>query len=164
MKALLRIVGLLVLAGLLYLGWARFFPSEPEKIRRTLVHLAETASVPAHPKTVGTILAFDRLNGFFMPDVEVIVDVPGEGVHTFSDRQELMQIIRAGWVNLRDMKIEFLDIVVRVNSEDSATAELTAKATQPGQKDFLFQEFKLQLKKKEGDWRIAHAESVKVLR
>jgi hypothetical protein len=40
---------------------------------------------------------------------------------------------------------------------------LTAKVVKPGERDFLFQEFRVQLKKKDNDWRVLRMEPVKVL-
>jgi hypothetical protein len=74
-----------------------------------------------------------------------------------------MQGVQAAWGRYNNVKVEIFDVTVTLGSaEDTATAMLTAKVTHAGDKDFFFQQFRTQLKKKDGNWRIARMDPVKV--
>jgi ketosteroid isomerase-like protein len=164
-KTVKRIVGLLILAGLGWLGWQHFFPNEEHRIRRMLDDLAQTASIPASESVVSTGLAVENLLSYATPDIEVDVEVPGEGRHLFSGRQEVRDAALLARRNLGELKVQFLDVdVALAGDKQTATAELTVKATQPGAKEFLVQELKLQLRKEDGQWRVRQVETVKPLK
>ena len=64
---------------------------------------------------------------------------------------------------LAGLNVEFLDVSVSVGpDQESATANLTAKAKVPGE-DFMVQELKFTLKKIQGAWLILRVETVKTL-
>ncbi len=164
MKIFWRAIFLLALAGGLFLAYRHFFPNDEGQIRRTLNQLAATATIPANPSPMGSLMALDRLRGYFVPEVEVTVDAL-EGHHTFADREELLQALGAARLRFKGVTVEFLDINVTVDSPGAtAAAELTARVSQAGDRDFIVQLIKFQLRKQEGDWRITRAESAKVLK
>ena len=54
-----------------------------------------------------------------------------------------MDAAKAAWANGLSLKLEFLDIDVKLDpTRERATAELTARATRPGDRDFFVQEFR----------------------
>jgi hypothetical protein len=160
-----RILALVAIAGVLALAWWHFFPNEEKRVRRMLDRVAQTASIPAKPSPVGMVMSLDRLQGYLSRDVEVVLDVPIEGRRTFADRAELMEAVKVAWANVRSVKVEFLDINLKFDAaKTTATAELTARVTQAGQRDFFVQEVKLELRKQEEGWRIRRAETVRTLR
>ncbi len=66
--------------------------------------------------------------------------------------------------HVNGVKIEFVDIVVKLDPDkQSATVDLTGKATMSGEHDFSVQEFKFLLKKVGRDWLIYRVETVKTL-
>lgn len=165
MKIVTRIVGLLVLLGLGWLGWQHFFPNEENRIHRMLDNLAEAASIPAHQSVIGAATAVDKLLSHVTQNIEMDVEVPGEGRHTFSGREEARDAALTAHRNLSDLKVQFLDVdVALAGDKRTATVELTVKATQPGAKEFFVQEMKLQLRKEDGQWRVSRAETVKPLK
>jgi len=164
-KILTRIGGLVILLGLGWLNWQHFFPNEERRIRRMLDDLAQTASIPASQSVVGMGIAVDKLLSYVTVDIQVDVDVPGEGRHAFSGREEIRDAALLAHRNLSDLKVQFLDVNVALAADKrTATVELTAKATQKGAKEFLVQEVKMQLRKEDGQWRVSRAETVKVLK
>jgi hypothetical protein len=164
-KTVKRIVGLLILLGLGWLGWQHFFPNEEDRIRRMLDGVAETLSIPAKESVMGMGIAVDKLLGHVMPDVEVDVEVPGDGRHTFSGREEVRDAVLAAHRNWSGLKVQFLDVnVALAPDKQTATVELTAKAAQEGAKELLVQEVKLQLRRQDRQWRVSRAETVKPLR
>jgi len=164
-KTASRIIGLSILLGLGWLGWQHFFPNEEQRIRRMLESLAETVSIPARPSVIGAARAVDQLLSCVTPDIEVTMDVLGEGRHTFSGREEIREAALVAHRNLGGLKVRFLDVSVALAADkQTATAELTVEATQSGAKNFFVQEMKLFLRQEAQQWRVSRAETVKVLR
>ena len=164
MKTILRILVLLVIGWLLLLGYWHFFPGQETRIRRMLGELARVASTPPNSSPLANLAAANELAGFFTKDVEINVDVPGEGRHTFSGREEVMQAAVAARSQSRRVKVEFLDVIVRLQAgKQSAVADLTAKVTQAGERDFDVQELNFRIKKVDGEWRITRVETVRTL-
>ena len=164
-KWLSRIAVTAVLAAALWWGWQTFFPSDERQIRRLLDHVAETASIPTDAKFVSGVLAADRLQGYFTPQIEVDVEVPGEGRHTFTGREELTQAYMLARSQRRGLTVEFLDVIVAVGADhQAATSELTARVRQTGQNDFGVQELRLQLRKVEDTWRINRIETTRSIK
>ena len=163
-KTLSRLIIFVLLAGVAFLGYRHFVPNEETRIRETLSGLAKSVSIPEKTSPVTTMMAVDRIRGYLMPDVEVSVELLADGKYAFTGREELMEAVKASWFRARSVKVEFLDIGIRLDGPDTATSELTVRATKPGESDFIVQEFSFRLKKHDGDWRIAKAESVKALK
>jgi len=164
-KWLFRIAAAVVLTAALGWGWQTFFPSNERQIRRLLDRVAETVSIPTDGRFVGGVLAADRLKSYFTPGIEVDVDVPGEGRHTFTGREELTQVYLLARSQHRGLRVEFLDVLVAVGPDgQAATAELTARIRQTGDKDFGVQELRLQLHKGEDAWRIHRVETTRSIK
>ncbi|MBI3853821.1 MAG: hypothetical protein HY298_26650 [Verrucomicrobia bacterium] len=158
-------VVLIILAGWLgFLGYQKFFPSEEKRVRLLLADLAEVTSFPANEKPLSRLASANKLAGLFSTDAEINVQVPAEGGRSIHGRDEILQIALAVRSQISGLRVEFLDINVGLDAErQSATAELTAKVTQSGQRDFGVQELKIQLKKIDGTWRITHVDTVRTL-
>jgi hypothetical protein len=163
-NTILRLLLLLVVGCLLLLGYWRFFPSQETRIRRMLGDLARVVSTSPNSSPLANLAAANQLAGFFTKDVEINVDVPTLGRHTFSGREEIIQAAAAARSNSRGVKIEFLDILVRLQADkQSAVADLTAKVTRAGERDFDVQELKFRARKVDGGWRIARVDTVRTL-
>ena len=165
MKTVGRILLLLVAAWLGWLAWQYFFPNEQERVRKTLSSLAQTVSLPEKSTPVTLMLACNRLQDIFAQDVVVEINVAGAGGHTFSDRAEVLQALQGAWVRTHGVKVDFLDIIPVVDAAgQSATADLTAKITVPGERDLIVQELKFFLKKQDRTWRVTRVETEKTLK
>lgn len=165
MKIATRLLGLVILLGLGWVAWRHFFPNEEHRIRRMLDGLAETVSIPAGESPVGTALALDKLLSCVTSTIEVDVDVPSEGKHTFSGRQEIRDAAMLAHQTLRGLKVQFLDVNVTLAAgKQTAAVELTVKATPPGAKEFFVEEMRLQLRKEDNQWRVSRAETVETLK
>lgn len=164
-KTLKQIFTFLVVGGLLFLAYTHFFPNNEKQIRKMLAGMASAACVPAKPSPVGAVMAIDRIQSCFAPNVQVNIEVPAVRRYTFADRDELMQVVKVAWANLRDVNVQFLDVNIELDaSEENAVADLTLKVTPAGQSDFFFQELKMKLAKIEKNWRVTNVDSVQVLR
>ena len=134
-------------------------------MRNTVLKLAETATVPDNSGTVGDLATADRLRDYFTADVEVAVEAPGEGEFHAVGRPEIIEAALAARKMFRGLKVQFLDINVTLGPDkQTATAELTARVTLKGEKDFFVQELTLKLRQEDHQWRIAKAETVRTLK
>lgn len=154
-RLLFRTIGALLLAGFCLLAWRHFFPNDPAQIRDMLERLAQSACVPAKPSAVAAALASDRVRNSFSTNIEVVMDAPGSRRSVFNDREDLVQACQAAWAGVPGLTVEFCDINIPVCGEDIAKAEMTVRASRPGEKYFFLQSFKLDLRKENEIWRIA---------
>jgi len=156
----------LLLAGLITLGlwgWRAWFPSPQQVIRKRLAELAQAASFSSNEAPLAKLAAVQKLPAFFTAEVEITVEAPGRSQQTFHGRDELLQAALGARSALSGLNVEFLDVNVSVGpDQESATANLTAKAKVPGE-DFMVQELKFTLKKIQGAWLILRVETVKTL-
>ncbi len=158
------LVLLLAAAGCLWLLWQRLFPNDERIIRQRIDHLATLLSVPEHPTLTGNLAAGDRLRDYLATDIELDIDLPGEGRRAFSGRQEIVQLAVATRPGLAGMTVRLLDVQVSLNPDhDQATVSLTGRATLPGRRELFVQEIKLTLRKEDSQWRIAKGETVRTL-
>jgi hypothetical protein len=139
-----KLVRVLIAAAVIALGiwgWSILFPNPEKVIRSRLKEMAETASFEPKEGTIPRALKAQKLTGFFTPDVELVLDGQGYGARTFGGRDELQQVMAAEMQRLRGLKVELLDIVVTLAPDkQTAVANLTAKVTPSGERDFAVQE------------------------
>jgi len=163
-KKIFHLILVLVAGVLAFYAYQKFFPSEEKRIRLLLTDLAGVASFSANEKPLTRLASANQLAGFFSANAEINVQLPVEGSRSIQGRDEILQVALAARSNLHGVQVEFLDTIVTLDPErQSATAELTAKITQPGQRDFGVQELKFQLKKIDGAWRIIRLDTVRTL-
>jgi ketosteroid isomerase-like protein len=162
---LFRIV---LIAGLIAFGvwaWHFFFPGPERLIGKQLSQLARVATIAPNESQPGGLADAQKLTTFFTPDAELVVDVPGRLQHTFSGRDEIRDAAAGVRATLRSLSVEFFDIVTTVAPDKkSAVAQLTAKATMPGENVPEVQRIKAEFKNIDGEWLINRAETVKALR
>ena len=163
-KSWVRLILLLVLAGLGFWGWRVFFPGPEAVIRQRLNKLARTVSFSGNEGNFAKVAHVQALPTFCTPDVEITVDVPGYSRQTISGHAELIEAAGGARFSPTRINVEFFDMLVQVApDQNSAVADLTARVNVSRDKDFYVQELKFQLKKVEGKWLIFRAETVKTL-
>ena len=166
MKRWLLRLGLLAgLVALGFWGWHVLFPGPEQVIRRRLNELARAATIAPNESPLARLYNAQKLAGFFTPDVEVMVDVPGYSLHTFSGRDNLIEAATGARSTFGSLTVELVDIEVSMNSDKrSARVDLTAKVNRPGESTPQPQELKVDFKKIDGEWLIDRAETVRPLR
>lgn len=166
MKRKLQFILLLLIAGGCGLFLYRYcFPDHEKLIRQNLASLAKIASFPKRPTTTANLAAGDRLRNLLSADITLEVDVPLEGRQTLAGRPEIIQAVLAARANFNGLKVQFLDVSVLVDpAGQTATAELTARATQPGEREFFVQQIKFTLKNEDRHWRFSRIETIKTLK
>jgi ketosteroid isomerase-like protein len=145
-------------------GWRVLFPGPEKVIRSRMVELAGTASFKPKDGTIRKALKAQNLQEYFTSDGVVVLDVRGVGARTLNGREEIHELAVYAMQSLRGLAVEFLDINVTLGPDKlTAIANLTAKATVAGERDFYVQEFNFMLRKMDGKWLIYRVESVKTL-
>jgi hypothetical protein len=159
----LIITGALVF-GLFWLVYSYFFPNDQTRILKLYRQLAAAATMPVKKTPVNTVMAMDRIQSSFEPNVEIHIESPIEGLSAgISGRDDLMQAVQAAWGHYNNIKVEISNITVAVDaSGQTASSTLNVKAQIPGERDAFLQQFRVQLKKSDNGWRIARMDPVKV--
>jgi hypothetical protein len=145
-------------------GWRVLFPGPEQVIRKRLTELARAASFRPDESPFAAWSNSQEVTTFCTSDVEITVEGPGHSPQTLNGREELLQAAAGVRSIVGSLKVEFLDTTVTVvPGKPIGFANLTAKGTVPGDKDFLVQELKFTFKKIDGHWLISRVETVKTL-
>jgi hypothetical protein len=157
----------LLLAAIVALGvwlWHGLFPSEEKVIRQHLAELAQSASFSGKEGSLARLGSVAEVGGYFSPNVEVSFDLPGQGHFDITGRDEIMALAARASDLPGGVKVEFPDVTIKISADkQAATANLTARAQQGGDRDFSVQEMKFTLKKINGKWLIVRVETIKTL-
>ncbi len=155
----------LVAAGCLLVLWRHFFPNDERRVRHCLAELAQAVSIPDRPTRTAALRADDRLWRLLADGAELDVQAAEIGSITLNGRPEIVELVMRLWGAIQGLRVELIDVQVTLAPDHaSATALLTAKATVTGEKDFSVQEFKIQLKQEDRQWRVTRVETVPALR
>lgn len=115
--------------------------------------------------TFSRLASGEKLRGFFTPDVAVQLDLVQHGQHSFTGRDELMSLVQAARTQLKQAKVEILDVVVQLSEDrQGATASMTVVAEINNEKYAISQELQMHLKKVDDTWVISQVTTVKTLR
>jgi hypothetical protein len=158
---------LLLLAGAVCLGiwfWTVLFPAPEKVVRRKMASLAANATFSANDSNLTRAAKAGKVAGFFADDAQIILDVSGLAAQTLSGREEIREHALGGFASLSGLKVDFLDVAVRVSTDrQAADVSCTLRVNINGNKDFGVQEMRFQLKKIDGTWLITRVETVKTL-
>jgi hypothetical protein len=129
-------------------------------IKQRLGEIASALSAPASEADVARIARIARLRGYL--DDKVLVRTGRAGAE-FHSRDEVIAAA-VGWKPGSDgWNVDFVDVDVRVNSDGTArafvTAQLTTRDPQSGQQTLDSREVAFSLLNKDGEWFIREAES-----
>jgi hypothetical protein len=156
-----------LLAGLATGGfwlWTVLFPSPEKVILRKIARLATTATFRANDNNLTRAGKAVNLVNFFAPDGQITFDTTGYPAHNLSGRDEIKEAALAGFTGLTQLKVQFLDVTVRLGADrQTADVSCTARVDAGDSKDYGVQEIRFQLKKVDGDWLITLAATVKTL-
>ncbi len=165
MNKLPRVILFVVALALGAWVWTICFPNPRQVITNRLNRVAQLASFTPDEGNISRIANVQKLSQYFAEDVQVFVDIPGFESHTFSRRDELMQVALAAKRLGNGLRAEFLDPNIEMGAgNQSALVDLTLKAKVPGENDMIVQELKFTMKKIKGDWLITRVETVRTLK
>ena len=164
MKIVMRLVLMAVLIAAGVWLWTILFPGPEKIVRKRLAQAASEASFKSGENPLVSAARAETLAGFFSTNVEVNIDLPEHGQHSFVGREEIMQAAAGARSAVRSLKVEFPDMNITVGPDKlSAVADVTVKVQAAGEKDFYVQEMKFTFQKIGGDWLITRVETVRTL-
>lgn len=162
---LLRVIILAAICAAGYWAAGVLFPSPERVIRKRFAEVAKLVSFSANEAALAKLFNTQKLSGYFSPDVEVVLDVPGRFQNSIVGREELVRAAVAARNHVTALKVDFPDVIVTVSPDrQTATANVTVTAVIAGERDLFVQELKCNLRKLSGDWLLTRLETVKTLR
>jgi cytoskeletal protein RodZ len=159
-----RLILLAALGALGFWLWTVFFPSPEKIVLKKVAQLAATATISPGDGALTRASKANSVFGQFATDAEIVFDVPGFVIQTFSGRDEIREAAMGGFSRVSSLKVDFLDAAAKVGA-DKQTAEVTctARVSAGDSKDFGIQELRFQFRRMDGDWLITRLETVKTL-
>jgi hypothetical protein len=157
----LIVLGGLVAAGLW--GWRAWFPAPEKVIRRRLVELAEAVSFGPKDGPLALLFNPDKVASLCAPDVRVNVSNFGysEALSGRDDVRKAAALIRSSFTSLT---VTFPDVLVRLApDQQSAIVEATLRGRGSNGRDLQFVELRFAMRKIDGEWLIATAETASTL-
>ena len=165
MKIIIRAA---VVAGLVLVVWwagSVIFRNPKTEIRQRLNELAKIASFDAKEQPGAKLYNASKVSTFFANSLELKVNVPGVGEHTFEGHDEIVQAALAARNTLATLQVRLNDPNIELlPDKQGAVVDLNVSGDVNGEKNAILQEMKFSFKKIGGDWLITRVESVKTLR
>jgi len=160
-----RGLGWLVLVAVLILGflaWRWLFPADEVVIRKVVGTAVAAASWEQGAGNLSRLAAANRLMGLCTPEIEILVETRGERSGRLQGRDDLrLAILRvrgqAAW-----LQVTVDDVEVAVSDSGEAATVLLA-ATVRGERALepILQDYKLAMRKVDGEWLIDRVEPVR---
>ena len=157
-------VRLLIVAGLIALGWWAWtvlFPNPRKEVWHRLEKLAQLASFPANEGQLAKMVSVQKMTGYFSEQVVVNFKVSEPELRTFNNRDDLMQAVQAACMASSSVRAKFHDPNIELtpgNREAIVGVALTADIN--GEQNTVVEVLKVEMKKVDGDWLITHVEAV----
>jgi hypothetical protein len=159
-----RVISLALLALAIFYAYRWLFPGPEQVIRNRIAALAKAASFSPRESSLSRMYSAQKVAGYFTPQAELLVDIPGGYRQTLSGRDEVTQAALVARNYAQGLTVECVGVRVTLSPDRrSATVNLTAKITAAGDKDWSPQEFTCTLTNTSGDWLIQRAETVRPL-
>ncbi len=154
--AVLGLGGALLAVWLVY----HWFPNEDRIIRQRFQQLAQLASTRPDESRFKRLANARRIADFFSQDA--ILHFTNPGPELIDGRQQLLQTAITAKLNVRQARIQFLDLRVERGADGvSATVDLTVLADVNDEKNAVAQEVRFTLAKIEGEWLLTRMDPVK---
>lgn len=163
-RVLIILVGALLVGGLA-IWWVRRDPyaREVHRIQKRLAALAEAASFSPDEGLLNKVRYASRLSSFLSTNTHFSIAVGGETLEATLSRTEFEEVASRRMV-AKGLNVEFLDVVAKPSEDlQEATAHLTARIRLSGDKEYIVQEFRIELRREEGEWLVAGLETVRTL-
>lgn len=159
-----RLVALAALIAAGIYGYHYFFPSPERVIRKRLLEAQELCSFGPNEGALAKMANAQNLAAFFTTDAQVVVDVQGFSAVALEGRDRIFQTALAARNQMPNLDVSLLDINVTLGPDkQTAKADLTARASQGNQRDFMVQELELNLVKFGRKWLIRKVTTVRTL-
>jgi hypothetical protein len=160
----LRVLLIAALGAGVFFAWRALFPNPEKAIRKRFKEIAEVASFAANEGPIAKVANSSKLASFFTKNVQIVIDVPGYSRQSFAGQEDLLRAAMSARSGLMSLKVEFPDVIISVLPDRKmATAEVTASAHLPGEREPSIQELKVTLVKEGSEWLVRRVETVKSL-
>lgn len=167
-----RLFLILVLAAAGFAGWwwrESIFPGEKTRVLRALASLATDVSFDAREGPISAGRRISALVDRFAPDATIELEILGAGEFHLNGRGEIQQVLWGARRAASSLQVRFFDILLDLAPDgQSASAHLTATADAKGnlrnQEEFEAIEFRFQLRKLEGQWKVQQVETIPTLK
>jgi hypothetical protein len=121
-------------------------------VKRRLGELASTLSVPANETDLGRVTRLAQLRGYLADNIHVRA---GRSQHELSSRDAVMVAV-SGWTPPAGWNVDFVDADVKVDSDSTArafvTADMTTRDSQTGEQALDSREAQLSMTYLDGQW------------
>jgi len=161
---------LLLALGLAGWWWRHaWMPTEADRVRSFVEGLAADVSFGPDEGGIAAGRRISRVVESFAPDASVQMDILGAGSFQLSGGPEIQQTMWGARRAARRLEVRFHDIVPEIAPDgQTSTAHLTATAEAHGarrdQEVFEAIEFRFQLRKMAGAWKVQQVETVPTLK
>ncbi|MCS7090397.1 MAG: hypothetical protein RMN51_08845 [Verrucomicrobiota bacterium] len=154
----------MMLSGVAIAAW-QLWPSPERVIRRELAHIEEGLTYPPNESPLNAWAEVNQVCARLAADVEVEVQAPGIGWRRLEGREEVRTALLHWRQRYNGAEVRFPDTrVVLAPDHISAAVYVMVQARLPGERDTIFQEFKLTFRKEGRHWRIGRVETLEPLR
>ena len=144
--------------------YGKLFPSDEKIIRTTMARVAVAASIKPNEGALARLDAVSDLVACFTPNVSISLAGVPSGAQRVEGISQLRELALAARTHLREANITFSDLYVKVDSGRAmATVRMIGRVQFASPDPPWYQELKVQLRKLDGNWKIARIESVKGL-
>lgn len=157
-----RIVIVLVLASLAFVGARRFFTTETARIQRRLNALQRVIAKDANESNAQTLLKMERLQGLL--DNPVTIDVPAYRLSKTLSPREVAQQAVAIRANVEHLGVAFRDVSIRLRNDHAAEVTMTVRVWSDHYRQHTHAvEVTCELRKIDGAWRFTNFTQQEVL-
>jgi hypothetical protein len=127
-------------------------------VKRRLGALAATLSVPPNETDLGRVARLGQLRQYLANDVHVR---GGRSGPELSSRDAVMAAV-VGWTPIGGSNVDFVDVDVKVDSDDAArayvTVDMTMRDSATGDQTLDSREAQLALAYREGEWLVSEVD------
>ena len=165
MKALKLVVVLVIVAAVAAWGYRKFFPSDETQIRKLLASAAERVSIRPNDTGLSKISSVKWLMDHCTSDVQLSVEAPGYPARTVQGREQLGEMLAGIHGLIQSLSLDLMEVDVKLAEDpNQATAQFIARVKADGIDDQIVQEFKVTLKRDQGDWKFQRIEPLSSLK
>jgi hypothetical protein len=160
-RRVFQLVVVVVLVGLGVMGWRWMFPGDEVRVKRVVEAAVAAVSWEGGEGNIARMAAVNRLGGLCAADVQVVFETRGgrsQVLEGRSDLQQAMMVVRqrAAW-----LRASVDDLEVRLGDGGLGAVVLLAATVEIGGVDeSILGDYKLTLRKEDGEWLIERVEPV----
>ena len=127
-------------------------------VKRRLGELAATLSVPANETDLGRVARLARLRQYLANDVHVRSGRSGPDLSS----SDAVMAAAGGWTPTGGSNVDFVDVDVKVDSNDAArayvTVDMTTRDSRTGGQTLDSREAQLSMAYKDGEWVVSEVD------